>query len=105
MNSRLTMGLAGLLLVGAVFFGYWGLVLSHKPEPAPPVQPAAPSVVEPATTSAEDQTRQPVVVLVRDVPPFVPLAADDLALENCVPRRPAASAPSARRWAVHPGGS
>ncbi|MGE8309156.1 MAG: Flp pilus assembly protein CpaB, partial [Pseudomonas protegens] len=82
MNSRLTMGLAGLLLVGAVFFGYWGLVLSHKPEPAPPVQPAAPSVVEPATTSAEDQTRQPVVVLVRDVPPFVPLAADDLALEK-----------------------
>ncbi|BCQ66719.1 Flp pilus assembly protein CpaB [Pseudomonas sp. Eqa60] len=82
MNSRLTMGLAGLLLVGAVFFGYWGLVLSRKPEPAPPVQPVAPSVVEPTTTSAEDQTRQPVVVLVRDVPPFVPLAADDLALEK-----------------------
>lgn len=82
MNSRVTMGLAGLLLLGAVFFGYWGLVLSRQPEPAPPAQPVAPRVVEQVTSNAEDQTRQPVVVLVRDVPPFVPLTAADLALEK-----------------------
>ncbi|NBF05530.1 Flp pilus assembly protein CpaB [Pseudomonas sp. Fl5BN2] len=82
MNSRVTMGLAGLLLVGAVFFGYWGLMLSRQPVPPPPAQPTAPSVVEQTTSSAEDQTRQPVVVLVRDVPPFMPLTAADLALEK-----------------------
>ncbi|PYY85747.1 Flp pilus assembly protein CpaB [Pseudomonas sp. TKO26] len=82
MNSRVTMGLAGLLLLGAVFFGYWGLVLSRQPAPAPAPAPAAPSMVEKTTTSAEDQTRQPVVVVVRDVPPFVPLTAADLALEK-----------------------
>jgi len=41
MNSRVTMGLAGLLLLGAVFFGYWGLVLSRQPAPAPPHPPTA----------------------------------------------------------------
>lgn len=82
MNSRVTMGLAGLLLLGAVFFGYWGLVLSRQPVPAPPPAPAAPSIVEKTTASAEDQARQPVVVLVRDVPPFVPITAADLALEK-----------------------
>lgn len=84
MNSRVTMGLAGLLLVGAVFFGYWGLVLSRQPEPAPvAAPPPTPStVVEQTASTAEDQTRQPVVVLVHDVPPFVPLAASDLALEK-----------------------
>lgn len=82
MSSRVTMGLAGLLLVGAVFFGYWGLVLSRQPAPTPAPQPTPPSVIEQTTASAEDQTRQPVVVLVRDVPPFVPLSATDLALEK-----------------------
>ncbi|QIH06004.1 MULTISPECIES: Flp pilus assembly protein CpaB [unclassified Pseudomonas] len=83
MNSRVTMALAGLLLMAAVFFGYWGLVLSRQPEPAPvQAQPVAPNVVESTVSSTEDQTRQPVVVLVHDVPPFVPLAATDLALEK-----------------------
>lgn len=82
MNSRVTMGLAGLFLLGAVFFGYWGLVLSRQPAPATAPAPAAPSMVEKTTVSAEDQTRQPVVVVVRDVPPFVPLTAADLALEK-----------------------
>ncbi|KAF0862718.1 Flp pilus assembly protein CpaB [Pseudomonas sp. LD120] len=81
MNSRVTMGLAGVLLVGAVFFGYWGLVLSRPPEPTPPT-PVVQSLVEKTTTDVEDQTRQPVVVLVRDVPPFTPLTAADLALEK-----------------------
>ncbi|AZC22392.1 Flp pilus assembly protein CpaB [Pseudomonas sessilinigenes] len=83
MNSRVTMALAGLLLMAAVFFGYWGLVLSRQPEPAPvQAQPVAPNVLESTVSSTEDQTRQPVVVLVHDVPPFVPLAATDLALEK-----------------------
>ncbi|ROM49692.1 Flp pilus assembly protein CpaB, partial [Pseudomonas poae] len=46
---------------------------------APPPQ-AAP--VEKAVTVVEDQTRQPVVVLAHDVPPFVPLNAADLAVEK-----------------------
>ena len=33
MSSRISMILAGLLLVGALIAGYWGLVLS-RPEPA-----------------------------------------------------------------------
>ncbi|OLF55712.1 Flp pilus assembly protein CpaB [Pseudomonas chlororaphis] len=84
MNSRVTMALAGLLLLGALFVGYWGLVLSRQPEPSPPVvvQPVTPTVVEKTVASAEDQTRQPVVVLSRDVPPFVALAAADLRLEK-----------------------
>ncbi|AKA26841.1 Flp pilus assembly protein CpaB [Pseudomonas chlororaphis] len=83
MNSRITMALAGLLLIGALFFGYWGLVLSRQPEPSPPAvaQPAA-TVVEKTLAGAEDQTRQPVVVLSRDVPPFVALTAADLHLEK-----------------------
>lgn len=84
MNSRFTMGLAGLFLVGAIFFGYWGLVLSRQPAPIaePVTQPVAPLSAEKAVATVEDQTRQPVVVLIRDVPPFVPLTAADLALEN-----------------------
>lgn len=84
MNSRFTMGMAGLLLVGAILVGYWGLVLSQQPAPVTETvsQPAAPVVVEKVVATAEDQTRQPVVVLVRDVPPFVPLTAADLALEK-----------------------
>jgi pilus assembly protein CpaB len=83
MNSRVTMSLAGLLLFGAVIVGYWGLVLSRQPaavtEPvAAPVTVAA----EKTLTSAEDQTRQPVVVLAHDVLPFTPLTAADLTLEK-----------------------
>ncbi|POA20035.1 Flp pilus assembly protein CpaB [Pseudomonas sp. FW300-N1A1] len=85
MNSRVTMGLAGLLLVAAIIVGYWGLVLSRQPAPiaesvVPP--PAAPTMVEKTIANAEDQTRQTVVVLVRDVPPFIPLTATDVALEK-----------------------
>ncbi|MBM9486228.1 Flp pilus assembly protein CpaB [Pseudomonas sp. ICBG1301] len=82
MNTRLSMVLAGVLLLGALFAGYWGLVLSRAPVPAPPppVPQAAP--VEKAVTVVEDQTRQPVVVLARDIPPFVPLSAADLAVEK-----------------------
>lgn len=78
MSSRISMILAGLLLVGALIAGYWGLVLS-RPEPAPAVQPLASTI---AVTPAEDPTRQSVVVLAHDVPPFVALTAADLTLEK-----------------------
>lgn len=78
MNSRISMALAGLLLIGALIAGYWGLVLSRTPEPV-----AAPVVsVESTAAAVEDQTRRPVVVLVHDVPAFIPLTAADLTLEN-----------------------
>ncbi|HAA39369.1 MAG TPA: Flp pilus assembly protein CpaB, partial [Pseudomonas sp.] len=34
MNSRISMALAAVLLIGALIAGYWGLVLSRQPEPA-----------------------------------------------------------------------
>ncbi|PQZ92420.1 MULTISPECIES: Flp pilus assembly protein CpaB [Pseudomonas] len=78
MNSRISMVLAGVLLIGALFAGYWGLVLSRPPEPV-----AVPVVsVENTVAALEDQARQPVVVLVRDAPAFVPLTAADLAVER-----------------------
>jgi pilus assembly protein CpaB len=38
--------------------------------------------MEKTVAAAEDQTRQPVVVLVHDVPPFTPLTAADVTLEK-----------------------
>ncbi|MGY2165163.1 Flp pilus assembly protein CpaB [Pseudomonas tolaasii] len=81
MNTRLSMVLAAVLLVGALFAGYWGLVLSREPAPAPPPPPQA-APVEKAVAAVEDQTRQPVVVLAHDVPPFVALTAADLTVEK-----------------------
>ncbi|MBW4791922.1 Flp pilus assembly protein CpaB [Pseudomonas tolaasii] len=81
MNTRLSMVLAAVLLVGALFAGYWGLVLSREPAPAPPPPPQA-APVEKAVAAVEDQTRQPVIVLAHDVPPFVALTAADLTVEK-----------------------
>ena len=39
MNSRISMVLAGLLLIGALVAGYWGLVLSRPPAPAVAASP------------------------------------------------------------------
>ncbi|MHA6573105.1 Flp pilus assembly protein CpaB [Pseudomonas sp. ATCC PTA-122608] len=81
MNTRISMILAGVLLVGALFAGYWGLVLSRAP--APVVQPPPQATpAQPAVAVVEDQTRQPVVVLAHDVPPFVALNAADLTVEK-----------------------
>ncbi|MFC6336804.1 Flp pilus assembly protein CpaB [Pseudomonas sp. CCM 7891] len=81
MNSRFSMILAGLLLVGALFAGYWGLVLSRTPAPA--AVPSTPTAtVEKTIDAVEDQTRQSVVVLAHDVPPFVALTDADLTLER-----------------------
>ena len=79
MSSRISMILAGVLLLGALIAGYWGLVLS-RPEP---VAAVAPPVINNAPVAAiEDPTRQPVVVLAHDVPPYVALTAADLTLEK-----------------------
>jgi len=81
MNSRISMVLAGLLLIGALIAGYWGLVLSRAPEPV--AAPGVPVVsVDNTVAAVEDQTRQPVVVLAHDVPAFVPLTDADLILEK-----------------------
>ncbi|OIN51982.1 Flp pilus assembly protein CpaB [Pseudomonas azotoformans] len=81
MNSRISMVLAGLLLIGALIAGYWGLVLSRAPEPV--AAPPAPVIsVEKTLAAAEDQTRRPVVVLLHDVPAFTPLTAADLSVEK-----------------------
>ncbi|MBX9408561.1 Flp pilus assembly protein CpaB [Pseudomonas baetica] len=84
MNSRVTLGLAGLFFVGAIIAGYWGLTLSRAPvaEPVatPATEPVVPSAVK--TEPVEDPTRQPVVVLLRDIPPFVKITAADVAVEK-----------------------
>lgn len=83
MNSRVTLGLASLLLLGALIAGYWGLTLSREPaaEPVSPV--ASTSTPSPQTPVAiDDPTRHPVVVLLRDVAPFEQLTGADIALEK-----------------------
>lgn len=82
MNSRISMVLAGLLLIGALVAGYWGLVLSRPPAPAVAPSPQPVISVEKTVAVVEDQTRQPVVVLVHAVAPFVPLTAADVAVEK-----------------------
>lgn len=84
MNSRVTLGFAGLFLVGAIIAGYWGFALSRQPAPEPVAQTSVvmPAPTTPAPVPIDDPSRQPVVVLVRDVEPFVPLSAADVALEK-----------------------
>lgn len=83
MNSRVTMGLAGLFLVGAIIAGYWGLTLSRQPTPDPVTPPNTVATAPvPAPAPVDDPTRQPVVVLLRDVAPFVQITAADVTLEK-----------------------
>lgn len=82
MNSRLTMGLAIVFLLGAIVAGYWGLVLSRQAPAVVATAPAPVVVAEQVAVSAEDAARVPVVVLLHDVPPFIPLTAADVALEK-----------------------
>ncbi|MBF6042659.1 Flp pilus assembly protein CpaB [Pseudomonas sp. P154a] len=83
MNSRVTLGLAGLFLVGAIIAGYWGLALSRQPAPEPAAQPVANTApTAPAPVPMDDPTRQPVVVLLHDVAPFVQITAADVTLEK-----------------------
>ena len=79
MNNRRSLVLAAILFIGAIAAGYWGLVLTRQ---QPVAEVPVTQVVEQSVASVEDQTRQPVVVLVRDVPPHVALTAEDLTLEK-----------------------
>lgn len=90
MNSRVTMVLAGLLLVGALIAGYWGLSLSRQPqvapvEPAPQPAQAAPAIELPSLplpSREEEPERVPVVVLARAVPAMSVISAEDLLVEE-----------------------
>ena len=86
MSSRVTLGLAVLFLLGALFAGYWGLVLSRQPAPvpvAPVTQAQAPAAVPVVVEQpSQDPTRQPVVVLAKDIPAYEPIKADDLIVER-----------------------
>lgn len=83
MSSRITIGLAVLFLFGAVVAGYWGLVLSRAPDPAPQAPVVqAPTPAVPVTTQIEDITRKPVLILAKDIPPYVAITAEDLIVEN-----------------------
>ncbi|KAF1011167.1 MAG: hypothetical protein GAK32_01012 [Pseudomonas fluorescens] len=73
--------LAGVLLVGALIAGYWGVMLTQPPAPVATTTPVL-ATSQQAEVIAEDTTRQPVVVLAHDVPPFVPLTAADLVVER-----------------------
>jgi len=85
MNSRVTLGLAGLFLLGAIIAGYWGLTLSRQPAVEPVAAPVAVTQdVTPAVPAqpVADPTRQPVVVLLRDIAPFVKITAADVTVEK-----------------------
>ncbi|VEF08034.1 Flp pilus assembly CpaB [Pseudomonas fluorescens] len=85
MNSRVTLGLAGLFLLGAIVAGYWGLTLSRQAPGEPAAAPVVGAVIAPSAEPApavEDPTRQPVVVLLRDIAPFVKITAADVTVEK-----------------------
>ncbi len=87
MNSRLTLVLAGVLLVGAVITGYWGITLGRQ-SAQPVAMPSAPAVTPAAAvgnqlqTQVDEQQRVNVVVLARAVQPLVAISRDDLAVER-----------------------
>ena len=91
MNSRVTMVLAGLLLVGAVIAGYWGLSLSQPPQVTEVVvaEPEEPAPAEPLLdlsalplVGEDEPERVPVVVLARAVPAMATISAQDLLVEE-----------------------
>ena len=81
MNSRFTMILAGLFLFGALVAGYWGIVLSRHPAPAPVAVAPAP-VATPEQPPPAPDLMQSVVALAHDIRPNTPLVAADLVVEK-----------------------
>ncbi len=87
MNSRLTLVLAGVLLVGAVITGYWGITLGRQ-HAQPAALPSAPVVAPAAAVGSQlqaqvdEQQRVNVVVLARAVQALAPITRDDLAVER-----------------------
>lgn len=87
MNSRLTLVLAGVLLVGAVATGYWGLSLSREPVAVaqPQENPAMANIAavrEQVAAEVDERQRSDVVVLARAVQPLVPIRREDLSVER-----------------------
>lgn len=87
MDSRVTMALAGVLLLGAAVAGYWGITLSQQPLPAPEAATAPPVSEQPQTIGAlidqatDSVQRTAVVVAVKPLAPFVPITAEDVGIE------------------------
>ncbi|EXF45582.1 Flp pilus assembly protein CpaB [Pseudomonas sp. BAY1663] len=89
MSSRFTLLLAGILLVGALVAGYWGVRLSRQSEPAPlqpqlepPALADVTQIPERVEARLKEERRNSVVVLARDLKPLVPIVAEDLAVEH-----------------------
>lgn len=86
MSSRLTLVLAALFLIAALLAGYWGVVLSRPPAPAPSAMP--PATEQPAVTTAPLPAQpvtpagSPVVVLRKAVPADTALTEDDVLVEH-----------------------
>lgn len=81
MSSRVTLFLAGLLLLGAIIAGYAGWSLSHQELPPPVAAAPTQTAVQSAMTQAEDKLRRPVVVAVHDLQPQVAITAQDVDIE------------------------
>lgn len=103
MNSKLTMVLAGLLIIAALIAGYWGVKLSAaKPVAAPVVTsiavPDMPEQAEPVVqplqplqqleqavnniVGAETTDKVAVVVVAQTLKPYTAITAADLAIEH-----------------------
>lgn len=91
MSSRMTMGLASFLIVGAVVAGYWGLTLSKPQSSAPLAEPVLSQPIQAETPTAEldsllersmPESRSGVVVLARDLKAPSVLQAEDLVIEQ-----------------------
>ncbi|WP_375057292.1 Flp pilus assembly protein CpaB [Zobellella sp. DQSA1] len=92
MNSRLTLGLAGVLLVGALTAGYQGIKLSNQMSAvAPPAavvqapvpsETLAPTIPQQLVQRVDKEQHKPVVVLARSLQPFETITAEHLAVEQ-----------------------
>ncbi|MFP2769689.1 Flp pilus assembly protein CpaB [Oceanisphaera sp. KMM 10153] len=90
MNSRLTLVLAGMLLVGAVVAGYQGIKISNQmAEAEQPVVSERTFVTEPEpgipqqlVQRVDEEQRSPVVVLAKPLQPFEVISAEHLATEQ-----------------------
>lgn len=83
MDSRVSLVTAGLLILGAVMVGYWGLQMSQPTDSgtseATPEMAAADQVDKPLL---EQSMASQVVVVTKDLPLYHTLSNEDLALET-----------------------
>ena len=78
MDSRVTMALAGVLFVGALLAGYWGLTMSRGSEP---VNANSSSQILSSDATVADNTNVRVVAA-RDIAAYSALTREDLKVEN-----------------------